>query len=408
MRASPLSHGLPNPCPRPCGSQMVQLPNVYLDHAATTPVEPEVAQAMTKFLTHEGVFGNPHSTAHRFGHAASEAVEMARHEVAALIGADDDEIVWTSGATEAINLAIKGTMLSWGGAGRRLLVSALEHKAVLGTADWLTRNSVRVDRAKPNSEGLITPAQVEALIRRDTALVSIMHVNNEVGTITDVAAIARVAHEHGCLVHVDAAQSAARLPIDVQSLDVDLLSLSGHKMYGPKGVGALFVRRALRPMLEAQTHGGGQEGGLRSGTLATHQVAGLGVAARLARERLRSDATRAETVDQRLLGWIGEIDGAKLNGSQSARVAGILSVAFRGVEAESLMLALGDLAVSAGSACTTSQVEPSHVLLGLGLSEEEALSSIRISAGRGTTIADIDAAGRRLSEAVSALRSIAA
>lgn len=408
MRASPLSHGLPNPCPRPCGSQMVQLLNVYLDHAATTPVDPEVARAMAKFLTRKGVFGNPHSTAHRFGHAASEAVETARQEVAELIGADDDEIVWTSGATEAINLAIKGTMLSSRGAGRRLLVSALEHKAVLGTADWLARNSVRVDRVAPSTEGLTTPAQVEALIRHDTALVSIMHVNNEVGTITDVAAVAHLAHESGCLLHVDAAQSAARLPIDVRRLDVDLLSLSGHKMYGPKGIGALFVRRALRPMLEAQIHGGGQEGGVRSGTLATHQVAGFGVAARLARERRKADATHATTVDQRLLSWIEEIDGAELNGNQSARVPGILSVAFRGVEAESLMLALGDIAVSAGSACTTSQVEPSHVLLGLGLSEEQALSSIRISAGRSTTTADIDAAGRRLSEAVSALRSIAA
>ena len=390
------------------GSQMADSPNVYLDHAATTPVDPEVAHAMGKFLTRKGVFGNPHSTAHRFGHAASEAVETARQEVATLIGASDDEIVWTSGATEAINLAIKGTMLSRRGIGGRLLVSALEHKAVLDTADWLARNSVRVDRVAPSPEGLVTPARVEALIRNDTALVSIMHVNNEVGTITDVAAIARIAHGNGCLVHVDASQSAARLPIDVQGLDVDLLSLSGHKMYGPKGVGALFVRRALRPMLEAQTHGGGQEGGLRSGTLATHQVVGLGVAARLARERLQSDATRAATMDQRLVSWIGEIEGAELNGSQAARVPGILSVAFRGVEAESLMLALGDIAVSAGSACTTTQVEPSHVLLGLGLSEEEALSSVRISTGRYTTTAEIDAVGRRLCEAVSALRSIAA
>ena len=387
---------------------MADSPNVYLDYAATTPVEPDVAHAMTKFLTREGVFGNPHSTAHRFGHAASEAVETARQEVAALIGADDDEIIWTSGATEAINLAIKGTMLSGGSAGRHLLISPLEHKAVLDTADWLARNCVRVDRVAPSSEGLITPAQVETLIRHDTALVSLMHVNNEVGTITDIAAIARVVRTHGCLLHVDAAQSAARVPIDVQRVDVDLLSLSGHKMYGPKGVGALFVRRALRPMLEAQSHGGGQEGGLRSGTVATHQVVGLGVASRLVRERLQSDATHAATIDQQLLDWIGKIEGARLNGSQSARVPGILSVAFRGVEAESLMLALSDIAISAGSACTTSQVEPSHVLLELGMSDEEALSSIRISAGRYTTAADIDAAGRRLREAVQTLRSIAA
>lgn len=387
---------------------MADPPNVYLDHAATTPVEPEVAHAMANFLTREGVFGNPHSTAHRFGQAASQAVEAARRQVAELIGADDDEVIWTSGATEAINLAIKGVMLSRNRAGRHLLVSALEHKAVLDTADWLARNSIRVDRATPDGEGLITPAQVEALIRGDTALVSVMHVNNEVGTITDIAAIARVVRKHGCLLHVDAAQSAARLPIDVRHLDVDLLSLSGHKIYGPKGIGALYVRRAIRPVLEPQTHGGGQEGRIRPGTLATHQVVGLGVAARLLRERLQSDATHAAAIDRRLLGWIGEIDGARLNGNQSARVPGILNVAFHDIEAESLMLALGEIAVSAGSACTTSQVTPSHVLLGLGLSEPEALSSIRFSAGRHTTTADIDAAGHQLHEAVPALRSIAA
>lgn len=386
---------------------MADSSNVYLDYAATTPVEPEVARAMANFLTCDGVFGNPHSTAHRFGHAASEAVETARQEVAVLIGAHDDEIVWTSGATEAINLAIKGTMMSKG-TGRHLLVSALEHKAVLDTADWLAKDSVRVDRVAPNSEGLITPEEVEAAIRHDTALVSVMHVNNEVGTITDIAAIARVAHDHGCLFHVDAAQSAARLPIDVRRLDVDLLSVSGHKMYGPKGVGALFVRRAIRPMLEAQTHGGGQEGGLRSGTLATHQAVGLGVAARLVREQLQSDATRTATFDKRLLDWIVEVEGVHLNGNQSARVPGILSVAIDGVAAESLVLALGDIAVSAGSACTSSQVEPSHVLLELGMSEVQALSSIRISTGRQTTAADIDAAGRRLRDAVPTLRSIAA
>ena len=390
------------------GLQMAVSPNVYLDYAATTPVEAEVAQTMAKFLTHEGGFGNPHSSAHRFGQAASEAVEAARQEVAGLIGAHDDEIVLTSGATEAINLAIKGTMLSQCAAGRHLVVSALEHKAVLDTAAWLTRQSVCVDRAAPNGDGLITPAEIESLIRSDTALVSVMHVNNEVGTITDIAAIARVAHDHGCLLHVDAAQSAARLPIDVQSLDVDLLSVSGHKMYGPKGVGALFVRRAIRPMLEAQTHGGGQEGGLRSGTVATHQVVGLGVAARLVRDRLQADVALAETLDQRLLGWVGEVEGAELNGSRSNRVPGILSVALQGVEAESLMLALGDIAVSAGSACTTSQVAPSHVLLGLGLSEARAQSSIRVSVGRHTTAADIDAFGRGLHEAVPALRSVAA
>ena len=381
---------------------------IYLDYAATTPVDPKVARAMAELLTRNGVFGNPHSTSHRFGHAASQAVEAARRDVARLVGADDDEIVWTSGATEAINLALKGVMLSPRAKGGHLLVSALEHKAVLDTADWLSRNGVDVEHLRPDDDGLITPEVVRSGLRSDTALVSVMHVNNEVGTITDLAQIARVVHGHAALLHVDASQSAARLPIDVSVIGADLLSLSGHKIYGPKGVGVLFVRRAVRPLVEAQTHGGGQEGGLRSGTIATHQVVGIGIAAQLAGDRLRSDAIRISEMEQRLLRWIERIDGAVLNGNQSARVQGILSVAFPDVEAESLMLALGDIAVSAGSACTTTLVEPSHVLLALGLSESDALSSIRLSLGRHTTAADIDAVGQRLIEAVTVLRSIVA
>ena len=381
---------------------------IYLDYAATTPVDPKVAQAMAELLTRNGVFGNPHSTSHRFGHAASQAVESARRDVAKLIGADEDEVVWTSGATEAINLALKGVMLSPRAKGRHLLVSALEHKAVLDTADWLSRHGVDVERLWPDDDGLITPDLVRSRMRPDTALVSVMHVNNEVGTITDVAQIARVVHGRGAMLHVDASQSAARLAIDVSVIGADLLSLSGHKIYGPKGVGVLFVRRAVRPLVEAQTHGGGQERGLRSGTTATHQVVGLGTAAQLVLNRLQSDAIRISTMEQRLLRWIERIDRAVLNGDQSVRVHGILSVAFRDVEAESLMLALGDIAVSAGSACTTTLVEPSHVLLALGLSESDALSSIRLSLGRHTTASEIDAVGQRLIEAVTALRSIAA
>ena len=391
-----------------CGANIDPTHGIYLDYAATTPVEPEVASAMAGFLTRDGTFANPHSTAHRFGHAASQAVETARQQVARLIGADDDEIVWTSGATEAINLAVKGVMLSRRAHGRHLLVSSLEHKAVLDAADWLAHGDIQVERLPPDGDGLIKPSIFESRIRPNTALVSVMHVNNEVGTITDIGAIARLVHDHGALLHVDAAQSTARLPIKVHSLGVDLLSLSGHKIYGPKGIGALFVRREVRQILEAQTHGGGQEGGLRSGTIATHQVVGLGVAARIVGERLRSDAIHSAAMDRRLLGWIEEIDDAEPNGNQSDRVPGILSVAFHGVEAESLMLALGDIAVSAGSACTTAQVEPSHVLLGLGLPESTALSSIRLSIGRYTTPSDIDAVGRRLQEAVTTLRTIAA
>lgn len=381
---------------------------IYLDYAATTPVEPEVGSTMAEFLTRDGVFGNPHSSTHNYGHAASLAIDTAREQVATLIGADIDEIVWTSGATEAINLAIKGVMLSQRAKGHRLLVSLLEHKAVLDTADWLERKGIQVDRLAPDGAGLITPDLVQSHLRPDTALVSIMHVNNEIGTITDITDIARVVHDYGSLLHVDAAQSAGRLPIDVHRDGVDLLSLSGHKIYGPKGVGALFVGRRLRSILKPQTHGGGQEGGLRSGTLATHQVAGFGVAARIVGERLRLDKQRAVAMDERLLRWLGEIDGVRPNGNQGARIPGILSAAFDGVEAESLMLALGNIAVSAGSACTTAKVEPSHVLLGLGLSEAIALSSIRFSMGRYTTTSEIDITGRRLQEAVTALRRIAA
>ena len=381
---------------------------IYLDYAATTPVDPEVAKMMTKFLTQDGLFGNPHSTAHRFGQAAFKAVEAARQDVAGLIGANVDEIYWTSGATEAINLAIKGVMLSPRINGQHLLVSSLEHKAVLDTADWLARSDIHVDQMGPDRDGLITPSLVESHLRPDTILVSVMHVNNETGTITDIASIARVVHNRGALLHVDAAQSAARIPIDVSQLDVDLLSLSGHKIYGPKGAGALFVRREVHPVLEAQTHGGGQEGGLRSGTIATHQVVGLGVAARIMRARLQSDANNAADIDKRLLYWIKDVDGAVLNGNQTARVPGILSVSFEGIEAESLMLALGDIAVSAGSACTTAQTEPSHVLLGLGISKAKALSSIRFSPGRYTSLMDIDTTGHRIMDAVTTLRSIAA
>ena len=388
---------------------MAEVPTgIYLDHAATTPVDPEVAKKMARFLTREGVFGNPHSTAHQFGQDAYQAVEESRKEVAGLIGAGEDEIFWTSGATEAINLALKGVMLSPHARGSHLIVSALEHKAVLDTADWLACNDIDVDFLTPDSDGLITPALVESYLKPDTALVSVMHVNNEVGTITDVAAVARVVHQHGAIIHVDAAQSIARLPIDVSKLDLDLLSLSGHKIYGPKGVGALFVRRELRSKLVAQTHGGGQEGGLRSGTLATHQAVGLGTAASIVKERLQTDRSHVADMDKRFLRWTKEINSAELNGNQDARAPGILSVSFKDIEAESLMIALGDIAVSAGSACTTTQIEPSHVLLGLGLSKEQALSSVRFSMGRHTTNAEIDTVGRRLIDTVTTLRSIAA
>ena len=392
------------------GDEWVSYPEqgVYLDYAATTPVAPEVANTMAKFLTADGVFGNPHSVTHRFGHAASEAIEEARGHVSRLIGADTDEIFWTSGATEAINLAIKGVLLSHSVRGRHLLVSSLEHKAVLDTAHWLSGQGVEVTCLAPDTDGMITPDVVRAELRPDTALVSLMHVNNEVGTVTDIPSVARVVRDNGTLFHVDAVQSAARLPIDVSLMGVDLLSLSGHKMYGPKGVGALFVRRSVRPLLMPQIHGGGQEAGLRAGTLATHQVVGLGAAARLTNDCQSSDAERVAAIDRRLLGWLDKIDGAVVNGNRTARVPGILNIAFPGVEAESLMLALGDVAISAGSACTAASIEPSHVLEGLGVTETLALSSVRFSVGRYTTEVEVDFVGQRVNDAVSTLRSITA
>ncbi len=381
---------------------------IYLDYAATTPVEPEVAHTMAGFLMRDGVFGNPHATVHSFGQEAMEAVATARREVAQLIGSHDDEIIWTSGATESVNLALKGFLMAANTRSGGLLVSTLEHQAVLETAAWLGRNGVPVDYVHPDADGLITAAGVAAQLRPDTALVSVMHVNNETGTVTDIGEIARVVHANGSLLHVDAAQSAARLPLNVHTFGLDLLSLSGHKIYGPKGVGALFVRRGIRSDLEAQIHGGGQEGGHRSGTLATHQVAGLGVAARLTRTQLQVDMERITALDCRLCGWLGEIGGVQFNGNLEKRVPGILSVIVNGVEAESLMLGLDDVAISAGSACTTEEVVPSHVLIGLGVPKSDALCSVRISIGRFTTGMDIDAAGRRLWDAVVALRRVSA
>ena len=340
---------------------------IYFDYAATTPVAPEVAKAMAGFLTLRGIFGNPSSVTHRFGARAAEAVKEARWDVAELIGAREDEIFWTSGATEAVNLAMKGAMLSPLARGRHLLVSALEHKAVLDTADWLAGAGFDVTRIGPDAGGEITPETVAAGLRQDTTLVSIMHVNNEVGTVTDIAAIARVLRDAGVLFHVDAVQSAARMPLDVSFLGVDMMSLSGHKIYGPKGVGALYVRRAVQAGLVAQMHGGGQERGLRPGTLPTHQIAGMGKAAQLVRARIDDDAAHVTALDKVFLHNVAGIDGAVVNGPFAARAAGIVNVAFPGVEAESLMLALGDIAVSAGSACTAAAIEPSHVLQALGM-----------------------------------------
>lgn len=381
---------------------------IYFDYAATTPVAPEVAKAMGGFLTLCGVFGNPSSVTHGFGARAAEAVEEARCNVAELIGARAEEIYWTSGATEAINLAMKGVMLSPLTRGRHVLVSALEHKAVLDTADWLAGAGFDVTLIYPDQDGEITPDAVAAGVRGDTAFVSVMHVNNEVGTVTDIAAIARVLRDVDVLLHVDAVQSAARMPVDVSLLGADMVSLSGHKMYGPKGVGALYVRRNLQAGLVAQTHGGGQERGLRPGTLPTHQLVGMGRAAQLVRARMAEDAAHVATLDDLFLNHVSGIDGAAVNGGSGLRAAGIVNLAFSGVEAEALMLALGDIAVSAGSACTAVAIEPSHVLQALGIDEDVALASVRFSFGRYTTSEEVAIVCRRVERAVANLRSIAA
>lgn len=380
--------------------------SIYLDYAATTPVAPEVASEMARYLTIDGVFGNPSSISHGFGNDALEAVEAARKEVADLIGARPGEIVFTSGATEAINLAIRGVMLSPCAKKRVLAVSALEHKAVLDTAKSLAEAGIRVLIMAPNTQGLITPEVIATGLLDETALVSVMLVNNETGTLTDIAGISRVVHEAGALLHVDATQAAARLPFQVQTLGADLISLSGHKIYGPKGVGALYIRRAIQPDLVPHTYGGGQEGGLRPGTLATHQIVGLGKAAEMVKTCLGFEMRQIEKLDMQLLRQLEDIDGCTQNGNRRNRVPGILNMAFSGVSAESLMLAMPDVAVSTGSACTSKSVEPSHVLTAIGLDEELSLSSIRFSIGRYTTAPEIDYVADKVRRSVSALRGI--
>lgn len=381
--------------------------DIYLDYAATTPVDPAVARVMNDFLTVDGVFGNPTSTTHGFGHAAAEAVETARREVAALLSSRADEIVWTSGATEAINLALKGAAFARCHRGRHVVTSPLEHKAVLDSAKWLESQGFSSSFVELDETGAITPENLSGALRPDTVVVSLMLVNNETGAVTDIAALAPVIHEQGALLHVDAVQGAARLPLDNIVAEADLITISAHKMYGPKGIGALRVRTALRSELVPLIHGGGHEFGLRSGTLPTHQIAGMGEAARLVRDRRSADANDVAAFDHRLRLHLDQIPGVAANQDARARVPGILNVHIAGVEAESLMLALKSVAISSGSACTSANIEPSHVLLALGHDPERALSSVRFSFGRFTTMDEIDRAGRLVGETVTALRRIA-
>ena len=379
---------------------------IYLDYAATTPTDPAVVAVMTRYLGPDGVFGNPASRFHSFGREAEEAVEQARVQVADLLNADPQEIVWTSGATESDNLAIKGAVAACGDRGAHIVTSAIEHKAVLDCCDHLESNGFKVTRIKPRADGLITPELVESALRDDTILVTLMHVNNELGTATDIETIGRMTRGRGIPFHVDAAQSAARLRLDVQRQYADFVSLSGHKMYGPKGIGALYVRRRPRARLQPQIHGGGHERGLRSGTLPTHQIAGMGEAARLIAKRQDQDGLHIRNLEGRFLDQLQDIEQISINGDRKHCVPGIVNLRFACVESESLMMAIPDIAFSTGSACTSARVEPSHVLRALDLDDDSAHSSLRFSFGRFTTQRDIDGAAEQIRGAVSELRAL--
>ena len=377
---------------------------IYLDYASTTPVDPTVAEKMMEFMTPAGHFGNPASRSHMFGWQAEAAVEEARQDVAALIGADAREIVWTSGATEANNLAIKGCAHFNQRKGKHIITSRIEHKAVLDTCRQLEREGFDVTYLDPDSTGLVQPEMVLEAIREDTTIVSIMHVNNELGTVNDIAKIGKICRDRKIMFHVDAAQSAGKTPIDVEAMFVDMMSFSAHKIYGPKGIGALFVRRKPRVRIEAQMHGGGHERGMRSGTLPTHQIVGMGHAFKIGHEILADETNRITALRKRLWDGVADIEEVHLNGSADQHVPGIVNISFAFVEGESLMMALRDLAVSSGSACTSASLEPSYVLRALGLNDEMAHSSIRFSIGRYTSEADIDAAIAQVRTAVEKLR----
>ncbi|GAB6261640.1 IscS subfamily cysteine desulfurase [Photobacterium sp. CCB-ST2H9] len=379
---------------------------IYFDYSATCPADPRVAEKMMQCLTMDGNFGNPASRSHRFGWQAEEAVDTAREQVADLLNADPREIVFTSGATESDNLAIKGVAHFYAKKGKHIITCKTEHKAVLDPCRQLEREGFEVTYLEPESNGLIDLAKLRDAMREDTILVSIMHVNNEIGVIQDITAIGEMCRENGVIFHVDAAQSAGKLPIDVQEMKVDLISLSAHKIYGPKGIGALYVRRKPRIRLEAQMHGGGHERGMRSGTLATHQIVGMGEAFRIAKEEMEQDRQHALALRNRLLEGVKDIEAMTVNGDLEQRLPNNLNISFAFVEGESLLMALKDLAVSSGSACTSASLEPSYVLRALGLDDELAHSSIRFSFGRFTTAEEVDYAISQIRTAVEKLREM--
>jgi cysteine desulfurase len=377
---------------------------IYLDYAATTPVDPRVVQQMVPFLYEN--FGNPASRSHAWGWAAEEAVEIARKHIASLIGADPREVAFTSGATESINLALKGAAQFHKAKGRHLITVKTEHKATLDTMRELEREGFEVSTLDVQADGLLDMAALQAALRPDTILVSVMHVNNEIGVVQDIAAIGALCRSRGVLFHVDGAQACGKVPIDLSALPVDLMSLSAHKTYGPKGIGALYVRRKPRVRIEAQMHGGGHERGLRSGTLPTHQIVGMGEAYRLARENMAVENERIRALRDRLLAGLQDIPETRVNGSLERRVPHNLNISFQFVEGESLLMGMKGIAVSSGSACTSASLEPSYVLRALGLSDEIAHSSIRFSVGRFTTAADIDAAIAMVKSTVERLRAL--
>ncbi|MDA5536507.1 IscS subfamily cysteine desulfurase [Yersinia mollaretii] len=379
---------------------------IYLDYAATTPVDPRVAEKMMQYLTLDGIFGNPASRSHKFGWQAEEAVDIARNDIAALVGADPREIVFTSGATESDNLAIKGAANFYQKKGKHIITCKTEHKAVLDTCRQLEREGFEVTYLAPQSNGIIDLKQLEAAMREDTILVSIMHVNNEIGVVQDIAEIGEMCRSRGIIFHVDATQSVGKLPIDLSKLKVDLMSFSAHKVYGPMGIGALFVRRKPRIRIEAQQHGGGHERGMRSGTLPVHQIAGMGEAYRIAKEEMESEAARLRSLRLRLWNGLKDIEEVYLNGDLENGAPGILNVSFNYVEGESLIMALKDLAVSSGSACTSASLEPSYVLRALGMNDELAHSSIRFSLGRFTTEEEIDYAIALVRKSIGRLRDL--
>ncbi|MCP3662015.1 MAG: IscS subfamily cysteine desulfurase [Gammaproteobacteria bacterium] len=363
---------------------------IYMDYSATTPVDPRVADKMCQYLVPEGTFGNPASRSHQFGWDADDAVTKARQQVADLINADPKEIVWTSGATESDNLAIKGVAHFYHKKGKHIITCKTEHKAVLDTCRQLEREGFEITYLDPEPDGQISLQKLEAAMREETILVSIMHVNNEIGVIQDISAIGELTRSRKILFHVDAAQSAGKVPIDLEQMKVDMLSLSAHKIYGPKGMGALYVRRKPRVRLEAQIHGGGHERGMRSGTLATHQIVGMGEAFRIAKEEMTVENEHLLSLRNRLWDGLKSMDEVYLNGDLEQRVAGNMNISFAYVEGESLIMALKDIAVSSGSACTSSSLEPSYVLRALGREDELAHSSIRFTIGRFTTEEEVD------------------